>query len=49
MLCREYHCPPLVLDEQPLDVVAAHLACMQAEAEYKKIESARARLRRRRR
>lgn len=48
-LCRVYHCPPLVLDEQPLDTVLAHLACLAAEAEYQKIERTRSQMRRRRR
>jgi len=44
-----YHCTPRELDEQPLDVVLAHLACLAAEAEHQKVESARARIRRKRR
>lgn len=49
MLCRTYHCAPLELDAQPLDVVLAHIACLQAEAEHAKTEQRRAQIRRRRR
>ena len=48
-LCREYRCTPRELDEQQLDIVLAHIAVLGAEAEYRKIETARARLRRGRR
>jgi hypothetical protein len=49
MLCRTYHCAPLELDAQPLDVVLAHIAVLQAEAEHQKLEAKRATIRRRRR
>jgi len=50
-LCRMYHCTPLELDRQPLDVVSAHLAVEEAEAMHQKIERKReeARARRKRR
>lgn len=48
-LCRLYHCTPLALDEQPLDVVLAHLACVEAEATLQRVETARATARSRRR
>jgi hypothetical protein len=48
-LCRLYHCTPLDLDRQPLDVVLAHLACVEAEAAHQTIETARAAARSRRR
>lgn len=48
-LCRTYHCAPLELDAQPLDVVLAHIAVLQAEAQHQKLEATRATIRRRRR
>lgn len=48
-LCRLYHCTPLELDRQPLDVVLAHLACVEAEETIKRVETARATARSRRR
>jgi hypothetical protein len=50
-LCRMYHCTPLELERQPLDVVLAHIACVEAESQYQKIERVRqeARSRRKRR
>jgi hypothetical protein len=48
-LCRVYHCTPLELERQPLDIVLAHLSCLAAESEFQKVESARNRIRRKRR
>jgi hypothetical protein len=48
-LCRLYHCTPLELERQPLDVVLAHIACVEAEATYQKIERVRQEARARRR
>jgi hypothetical protein len=48
-LCRVYHCTPLALDEQPLETVLAHLSCLAAESGFQKIESARNRIKRKRR
>jgi len=48
-LCRVYHCTPLELDQQPLEIVLAHLSCLAAEAEFQKVESARNRIKRKRR
>jgi hypothetical protein len=44
-LCRLYHCTPLELDRQPLDVVLAHIACVEAEAGHQKREAALAKAR----
>ena len=46
MLIREYHCTPLELDRQPLDVVLDHIQCLQAEVTNQKLEQRRAKLRR---
>jgi hypothetical protein len=46
-LCREYHCTPLELDEQPMGMVLDHIACLQAEARNTQIEARRAKLRKR--
>lgn len=40
-LCRLYHCTPLELDKQPLDVVLGHIACVVEENRQAKIEQAR--------
>jgi hypothetical protein len=48
-LCRLYHCTPTELDRQPLDVVLAHLACVEAEATLQRIETVRATARGKRR
>ena len=47
-LCRLYHCRPSELEGEPLDVVLAHIACIEAEAMYQKIEQTRAAARARR-
>lgn len=47
-LCRLYGCTPLELERQPLDVVLAHIACVEAEGQYQKIEATRAAARARR-
>lgn len=48
-LCRLYRCRPSELEGEPLDVVLAHIACIEAEGQYQKIEATRAAARARRR
>jgi len=46
VLCRDiYHCPPDVLDRQPLRRVAQHLAALRAERRYQALVAAHRRKR----